>query len=344
MTLDLDNPVVDEGAEGSTLEASEATTDSEGGDQSQSQAQTAESNEQQEKVARGSKLQKLIDSKYGGDEDKFADALYEQWNSSSRTHSAIEELKQLINTSTQRQPEPEPLDKNPDIQWLNEQIGTLDAELEASEEERQGLVAEYNALKTELAVMKATQADARDIRATTQRLSELERNYKKTQISDKRIQREKSNYNRQLKQAEVYYSSARDKQIQQQKRDVAEVESLRTNYHTTVASVINNSNLSQEDKEDLYDMVKLKVGIYIEKNGPVDDMASLGRSIAEKYLKLQNQAQFREVSQQKAQAAGKAPAAKPNQQPTSQRPQAKLDGKLSFKEALARTEAFAKGR
>lgn len=293
------------------------------------------------KGSRSDRLQKLIDSK-GGDEEKFVEGLYESWNSVSRLSKELKELRDHISSQSQK-PEPqEPLDANPDYQWLKSEIGALDEELEVIGTDRQEMVGEFNLLTTELAVLQRTNGDAREIRAVQQRMAEVKKGYNKSAIEEKRVTRAKANYERQLKSAETHLLSLRDKQKQQVQVDRTEQANYRQVFDDAVMSALKDAPLS--DRERLYEIVRLEATAHVEKNGMVPDLGQLGKEIASWHVARAKASQFKQVSQQKVQASAPVSQKQPVPSQQSNRPKSKGDpGKLSFKEALAKTERWAKG-
>ena len=92
------------------------------------QAATAkdEAPEKAPEAAKGSgKVQELVDKKYGGDWDKFHEALFDNWNKSSELTNEVRDLKQQL--LKKPEPTPEPVeDKSPELDWLNAHVANLD--------------------------------------------------------------------------------------------------------------------------------------------------------------------------------------------------------------------------
>jgi len=84
-----------------------------------------------------SKLKRLVDTKYGGDEDAFHEALHEQWKSSSRMAEEIRDLRATIqDLSATKEDLSKVIEANPDVQWLNEQLSDLVNEGQKFESDR----------------------------------------------------------------------------------------------------------------------------------------------------------------------------------------------------------------
>lgn len=259
-----------------------------------------------------SKFQKLIDSKYGGNEDAFADAIFENWNSLSRFDKQISDLRNLFEESRQQQAAPN-LESNPDYQELKEDISTLEAEKEENAKDRQDCISAYNSLQQELAVLKATNGSAADVRHVQAEMNRLAAQYKASERADKRIDRDKSRLERKLAQAEESIKSSRDTQKQEQQRYEREVEGYRGSFDSTVLGLLQDTGLPQQEQEDLYDIVRVQASNYIERNGPVADLGKLGAEIAAKYVGLIKRQNFQAISAAKARVA---PATSTSQSPS----------------------------
>jgi len=84
-----------------------------------------------------SKLKKLVDTKYNGDEDAFHEALHEQWKSSARMAEEIRDLRSTIKElATVKEDLSKVIEAHPDVQWISEQLSDLQAESQKFEADR----------------------------------------------------------------------------------------------------------------------------------------------------------------------------------------------------------------
>ena len=93
-------------------------------------------------------LQKIIDEKYKGDEEAFAKSLIEQQNTSSDMRKELNELKELLQSFRKEKDAVEagedPITSDPDVQWLVEQKGLIDQDVQKLQAMRGQLVDEYS--------------------------------------------------------------------------------------------------------------------------------------------------------------------------------------------------------
>ncbi len=108
------------------------------------------------------KLDSIINSKYGGDRNKFVEGLYEQWNSTSKLAKEIKELKeQLVASSTT--PDKEVEVSSPQLDWLNKQAAKLDSETKDRNNKLQGIISSYSQLERDIAKAEGELSRAEDL-------------------------------------------------------------------------------------------------------------------------------------------------------------------------------------
>lgn len=129
---------------------------------------------EEEKVAqsRSPKFQKLL-AKYGGDEDKLADAIFEQYNSASQLHSKIRELETRINTPSKPESPPE---DHPDIKALKSDIAAQEQRLQTANVRQQQILQNISQFRDELAAKKGElrRADPDDKFTIQREISDME--------------------------------------------------------------------------------------------------------------------------------------------------------------------------
>lgn len=309
-------------------------------------ADEPEANE--EEVKPQTKLDKLIASKYGGDPDKFADALYEQWNSSSKLHQSNSELRQMLEELSSKLTKPAEsnvFEDHPDYQWLKSEVSALEEDKAENAEIRKHCIAEYNALQTQLAVAKATGSSPQDIRDLQREMNQLADRYKASERDDKRLEREKVRLDRQLKQAEQLIQSSKVKQQQTEQQTQAEIQSYRAQFDSVVNGLLADSGLPEDEQADLYEVIRLQANNYIDKNGEVPDIGKLGAEIATRHLERIKRQNFKTLSTTKLQTPAPKPQSKPTAAAPKPKPQSKPSqpGHNSLEDAKAAIEAFTYG-
>jgi len=121
---------------------------------------------------RSPKFQKLL-AKYGGDEDKLADAIFEQYNSASTLHGKIRELEARINTPSKPKP---PAEDHPDIKALKSDIASQEQRFKTAELRQQQILQVISTVKEEVAAKKGElrRADPDEKHSIQREISDLE--------------------------------------------------------------------------------------------------------------------------------------------------------------------------
>ncbi len=283
-----------------------------------------ESNEEQSPEAGGktSKLQKLIDSKYGGDEDAFADALYNQWNSSSTLHKELKELKNFISELKQAPEKAPSIEEHPDHQWLKSELTALDEESSAIEASRTELRSDFNATQGELHALEgqlrvvADEAERRDIknaqRDAEARLKSIKRDWAQLQKDEARITRDRSRLDRQKKQIEGSLQESRAQQKVKEQEDIQEQESFLADFNKAVDLAVEDKGIDTDSKirEHLYQTVRAEAIVYLQSlpNGVGILPADFIQKRAEAYFEVHNiakKANFSAMSKAKVAVSGK---------------------------------------
>jgi hypothetical protein len=95
---------------------------------------------------RSSKLQKLIEDKYDGDEDAFVEGLFNQWNSTSRLSDTVEQLREELTRARAV-----PIEDHPDIQALAQQYAATEQRASAVSGRRGGYIREIGSIDQQIA-------------------------------------------------------------------------------------------------------------------------------------------------------------------------------------------------
>lgn len=256
-----------------------------------------------------SKLQKLIDSKYGGDEDKFADGIFESWNSASRLHDEVRQLRQEL--AAKQAPPPPPLEDHPDYQWLNSEVKAIEEDKAQNQQVKERYTKVYRELETELAVLKATNAPVAERRAIESQMITLSERYEDKEREDRRLDRQRAQLTRQLEAAKTQLMSSRERQEYEKQQTVQEVQGYRQHFDNVVMGLLADSGLPQDEQAEYYDLIRGKAELHIEKNGPVADIGRLGADIASRYIQLVKRQNFQAISEAKAQVASKTASSAP---------------------------------
>ncbi len=305
-------------------QSEEAQASSEDKPESNKPAQTSEA----EEPGRSSKLQKLIDSKYQGDEDKFAEALYEQWNSSAALARELKETKALIvelkEQAAVKPPEPEPLlETDEDYKALSEELQTLDHDLERNATLRSGLIEKFNKAETRISELRGELKYAPDPDKTERELerllsqqAKLSQDWETTLREDKAISREQKALLKELKTQERRIKESRAEQRQRSQTDSEEQRVFLQVFTEAVDDAIRERGLETNSKirEHLLNTIKAEAIIFLQSGG-TELPDNFVQQRAEAYFEIHNlakKANFASLSASKKPLVQKS-AANPSQ-------------------------------
>lgn len=287
-----------------------------------------------EKPTRSSVLQKIIDTKFGGDEDKFAASVYEQQNSTARLYEELQELKKALPTKEEAPPTPE---EHPDLGWVNQEITSLQAETEQNRLRQEALVTEGRSKREEILQLKGEMRRADDIdkkelqqqiNLVESELSRMNSEWRDLDKSNRRLASEQRDLARRKELAEREVISAREEQRTQAIKDKEDQVQELQKFEKAVSEVAKDNGLTDKEViDDMYETARAKAALYIRINGEVPDLGALTKQFCERYLnvhKLAKKAEFAQLSRQKVEAsrpvnpnpAAKAPAAPSPQSPS----------------------------
>jgi Tfp pilus assembly protein PilN len=307
-------------AERAATAEAELAAEDEQGEGGAPKAPTAETKPVEAKPPTGSKLKTLIDSKYGGDENKFADALYEQWNSASRQAAEIRELKAKLETPPAPQAPPPP---EPAITQLDQLSTGIDDQVRALQSEQKSLIDQGTDIKAQILELRgeakrADEMDKAQIEAKIDRLEgRLERLGARWEDRQRNIQ--DLGYRRmelQTKRAEAIARTEAAKADEYRQRQDLEAykEGTRREFDTALTDAAKTFGLdpSSEQYQHLYNTIKAETVYFLrtdETAAPID-IKAFAQARAEVYAKMMNLAKqggFSKVTQEKLQA-GSRPA------------------------------------
>lgn len=160
---------------------------------------------------RSTALQKLLD-KYNGDEDAMVAGYFEQANSSSRIHQEMAELRDYLMNQDADDVDPEALiAEDPDVQGLNTQLGSLQEDIKAIQQDQMQLVGSYGQVETEIKALEAQVGKAEDFEKSTlqQQISSKKSELRSIMSSVTRGRRELNGVNREIAGIERQQDKAR---------------------------------------------------------------------------------------------------------------------------------------
>lgn len=183
-------------------------------------------------------------SKYGGDYDKLAEGIFEQYNSAARTHEELVEMRELLEELRSSKATAEEVEKavaedpyvkevNADLASINEQATTIAGEMKVMVTEYQKQVTKV--AKLEGALSKADDSDRpevqQDLREAKNDLKQLERDYRERERDYKRLESQWKQAQRSLRDAEGQARSRVDRERQDAQRLQSEAKLTRQEYN-----------------------------------------------------------------------------------------------------------------
>jgi len=212
---------------------------------------------------RSPKFQKLLD-KYQGDEDKFAEAIFENYNSMSALRKELDEVK-----STLTQPSPKAvqaeIDNDPDVQWVSGELSNLNANLKQNEAARVDLLEKIDKTRSSIAKVEGKMEVADEFEKSVlnqqkflheQALEAHLSNWRGLDRDDASIRRDKKDFEHKLSRAQ---REAEFKEASSKQRD-ADFESSKEKHFNDFVSAVDASakdyNLNPKQKEHLTSVLR----------------------------------------------------------------------------------------
>jgi hypothetical protein len=321
--------------EGSTPEGTAAAapeSDAQAADDAVAASEPAADGEGEEPTEGGSKskLQKLVDDKYQGDEDAFVDGLYQQWNSSADMAKELKELRQELSELRKPTAEPEAIADSPDIQWLTNQLEDVKAERAELGSKRTHLLqrmakaeAEVNQLKgamrnAEEFERKSLERDAAAAERESERLADQWNDLKR---EERRLDKDAKAYDIQLERAR----KAAQSQVQEQQRSRVEaVREQKESLETFVAAVkaeAKELGIPEKNLKHMANTIRGELFFYLQSmlakdpNAEGIDVAEAVKVRARAYAKAMGLERKAGAPAAAASPAPSTPGAKPNAAP-----------------------------
>jgi hypothetical protein len=282
--------------------------------------------------ARDARLQKIIDTKFGGNEEAFVASLYEQQNSAARLHEELQELKQSLAPKPDLTKPPTP-EEHPDLGWIHDEITALTAEATQNRARQDQLVADGRTKREEILQLKgeirrADEFDQKqlkvDISQAEAALNQMSAEWRDLESRNRRLTSEHKDFNRRKEFAEREVLAAREVQANQAREDQEAQAKEFSKFETTIETVAKEYGITDSDVvEDMYETARAKAALHVRVNGPVKDLSALTRALCEKYLKvhqLGKKTDFAAVSREKTQAARTTNSTAPPKAPANPAP------------------------
>jgi hypothetical protein len=267
------DPVSPEGGEDeSTLVEVPAATDgetpAEDGEDAGTDAEAAK--------GRSAAFEKLL-SKYGGDYDKLAAAYFEQANSSSRLHSEIQEIKEMVAAGRKLTSEEATavIADDPYVKEVNADLAAVSEEAQTVLQGQKGLVGQYQKLELKIAQLegeykRADDTDrldvSRELAEAKRDMNELKRDYKDSQRDLARLNTQWKTLQRSLREAENQAKNRADFERDAALRLKQEAVESRTEYNSALRddAVRNGIDPSSKTYNVLNETIKSRLYLHMQ--------------------------------------------------------------------------------
>lgn len=308
----------DDGTTPESAETEESTSQQESEEAApDSPAQAADETSEEESApakGRSSKLQKLLD-KYGGDEDKLAEAIYESYNSGSKLRQELDELREQLEEARK----PEKPEESADVAGIKEQISALDAEGSDLVSEERTLIADHSKLSKDVAKLEGKLEDADELdkprlqhQLHLKQLEErqLQRDWKDLQSRKRRHLLERGDLDRRLKRAEDESNAERARQAQSKAEERKGQQGFLADFRNAVDEAADELGLTKdEDREYFHNVIKAEAIAYLraQPDAPGIDPEEFVAARAQAFAKVAGLAKkknFTSKSKSKLEAAG----------------------------------------
>lgn len=287
-TPDTGDKPADKEAENTSVAADEEVAPAE--------AATTDASESKSDVSL-SRVQKIVDTKFGGDYDKFVDSLYEQQNSAARIREELDEIKHILKTPPPVEVSEEVDEDHPDLAWFATQSTALDADRQSNNQKVASTLLEIGKTDKEIArtegeLLRADPEEKPALEAKKSNLeAKLDRLYDKWEDQkdkDGKIIQQKSLLEKQKKDVE--------KTLKAEKAQQQRLESERQTLQTKTVSVFEDAvvaeakahGLPADAQEHMSAVIAAEASYYLRSlppNSPAIDIPAFVKHRAEAYVK-----------------------------------------------------------
>lgn len=249
-------------------------------------------------ILSGTKLDKIL-AKYGNDPDKLAEAIYEQWNSSSRLAREIEDLKTKVSSRPEEPEAPVQVDDTI-IKRLDQRIGAIGEQVKGYVSRQEGLISEAEDIKYKIAELNGqiSVADEYDkeklgskrealvakLDGKKEKYLELAERIKEANLSLEDLQYQKTHADGTLKAAVAQAETIRKQEREYQTE-------VRREFDTAVIVAATALNLppKSDEREYFAETMEAKIRTYLAKlpdDADAIDITEFVKREAERFAKI----------------------------------------------------------
>lgn len=307
------------------------STDDEGAAASESDDDTAADDETDDSddgtddgaPAEGSSAFKDLLAKYGGDEEKMAEGVWEQARSVSTLKKDINDLKELIsNRQTTPEDEAKIIASDPDVQEIAGELASLDAEMQQTQQSQTALIADYGKMDKTIARLEGELAKADDmdrgeiaakLRDAKQDMRQVQRDYQSHKQRLDGLNLEKRRVIRQYKVVERQAQGRREQAKQHELSTREQARLTRDEFNTACRAEAEKYGIDVSSKTFgvLHQSVKDRITGYLRslpEDAPAIDLPGAVAALMQEYAEVAGlKGNFTKKSAQKRRVAGKTP-------------------------------------
>lgn len=327
---DEETPSTTDGEAAPDVEEAQAAEDTPDSEEVSDDGPDQEAQEEPKPAGRSQKLQKLIDSK-GGDEEKFAESMYQQMNSAAALAKKVADLEERLQNTEEATRVPEPVEPHPDVVAIQQDIEALNAEAEGIRSRKHLILVDLGKLEKHVAYLEgqALKADEYDKNVLanekfqySQLIRALESEYRQLETREPRLTREFRDAKRQLDAANQKVEAERAYQRNRALESRAYSDNFKTRFEAKVSEMSGKLGIPEGSREYVLELAKAKASVFLrglpqESPGLHEDkdIETFVGAVLAKYVEdrgLVKKGQFTKLSKAKLQTtAAPAPANKP---------------------------------
>lgn len=243
-----------------------------------------------------SKVQKIVDSKFGGDWDKFVDSLYEQQNSAARLKEELDEIKTILKTPPPVEVSDEIEEDHPDLAWFVNQSTAFDAEKQTNNQRIASVLIEIgkvdkNVARTEGELLRADPEEKSSLENKKYqfeaRLESLYDKWESLKSKDGDINQKINSLDRQRKDAEKQIKAEKVQQQRQESSRIANQAKTVDIFEAAVVTEAEAHGLPEDARKHMGEVIAAEASYYLRSlppNTPAIDIPTFVKSRAEAYI------------------------------------------------------------
>lgn len=262
-------------------------------------------------------------AKYGGDEEKLAEGVWEQSRSYSKISKELADIRDLL-TNQQMSPEDEAkiIASDPDVQELTGELASLDQEMQGITQAQTALIADYGKMDKKIANLegkleRADEVDQPEIRAQLREakadMRQVQRDYQSHKDRIQTLGLQKRQLTRQFKAVELQARARREQAKQQELSTREQARLTRDEFNTACRKEAERFGIDTSSRTFtvLHQSIKDRITGYLRslpEDAPAINLPEAVAALMGEYAEVAGLKQkFTKKSAQKRRTVGKTP-------------------------------------